>query len=309
MNQPVRIGTRNSPLALWQAQHVKDFLARKNVKAELILYSSAGDQNLYIPLNELNAVGAFTRKIDEAVKAGEVDLAVHSLKDLPTSLDSKLDLIATPKRASPWDVLVRSNIWNQSNAMSSERKIATGSLRRKAQWLSRFPSDEIVGLRGNVGTRLKRLNSSSWYGAIFAQAGLERVDLLPESSEVLDWMIPAPAQGIIGVVGRKNRIDLKDFLEGFHHRPTYYASLIERSFLQTLEGGCAAPVGAHYQKKDNHWSFTAGLYRLDGSQAWEIRETGQGECSEHQSRQWARDLLNSDAGAYIQELRNSQSIG
>ena len=190
----IKIGSRESELALWQAQKVKGLLENLGLKCQIVKIKSKGDIVLDKPLYELGVTGVFTKSLDLAVLSGDVDIAVHSMKDVPTFPPAGISEFAVLKRGDVRDVLVCGD--------NDSKVVATGSLRRRAQWLSRYPDNEIVGLRGNVNSRMQKLEDSSWRGAIFAKAGLERIGLLPESHEVLDWMVPAPAQGALMVVGR-----------------------------------------------------------------------------------------------------------
>ena len=188
MSKVIRIGTRNSPLALWQANVVKSQLERLGYQTLLIPITSTGDIVLDKPLYELGITGIFTKTLDVAMIQGQIDIAVHSMKDVPTLLPKGIIQTAVLKRASHDDILVTKALFNYEE----ECTIATGSLRRKAQWLNRYPHHKVVGLRGNVNTRLQSLTDSDWQGAIFAKAGLERIDLLPENYQDLHWMKKIP---------------------------------------------------------------------------------------------------------------------
>jgi len=196
MNKVIRIGTRDSELALWQAHTVQKQLEDLGYTTELITLKSTGDLLLNKPLYELGIVGVFTRNLDIAMLNEEIDIAVHSLKDVPTILPKKIIQAAVLKRADYNDILVFND--NVEFMSQPEGLIATGSLRRTAQWLHRHPTHKVVDLRGNVNTRLQKLkDNKDWNGAIFAAAGLQRIKVLPENHVNLNWMIPAPAQGAI----------------------------------------------------------------------------------------------------------------
>ncbi|MBT5394754.1 MAG: hydroxymethylbilane synthase, partial [Flavobacteriaceae bacterium] len=198
MAKTLRIGTRDSALAMWQAKTVQSQLAAHGIASELVPVKSLGDLKLDQPLYELGVTGVFTKTLDLALLAGEIDLAVHSYKDVPTVLAKGLSTAAVLKRASTADVLVHKS----PDFTTSGLQIATSSLRRKAQWLAKYPEHQLVDIRGNVQTRLEKLANNSWGGAIFAAAGLARLDLLPENAMRLDWMVPAPAQGAMVVVAQ-----------------------------------------------------------------------------------------------------------
>ncbi len=221
MNQPLRIGTRDSQLAVWQATLVQTELSLKGISAELVYIKSDGDIDLVTPLYELGVQGIFTKTLDAALLNNRIDIAVHSMKDVPTQLAKGLQQAAVLPRASYKDILVYKgdeNVlfdelgfvngeWSMINNQSltthhSPLTIATSSVRRKAQWLHHYPNHTLDNLRGNVNTRMRKLEESNWNGAIFAAAGLERIDLRPAHSIDLDWMLPAPSQGAITIACR-----------------------------------------------------------------------------------------------------------
>jgi hydroxymethylbilane synthase len=176
----IRIGTRESELAVWQATLVKDMLAQQGVHSELVFIKSEGDIDLVTPLYELGVQGVFTRSLDAAMLNNRIDIAVHSMKDVPVQLAKGIQQAAVLKRASWKDIFVYKNSFDFLNDLNSEAIIATSSIRRKAQWLNRYPNHKIENLRGNVNTRLKKVAEHNWNGAIFAAAGLERIGLRPE---------------------------------------------------------------------------------------------------------------------------------
>jgi hydroxymethylbilane synthase len=236
----IRIGTRDSQLALWQANKVKAELNELGYETQLVQVKSQGDLILDKPLYELGITGIFTKTLDIAMLNGTVDVAVHSMKDVPTMLPNGIVQKAVLERASSIDIMVTKGSCNFDNPCT----IATGSMRRKAQWLHRYPHHNIVGLRGNVNTRLQKLNDNDWQGAIFAKAGLERIHVLPEHYNDLDWMIPAPAQGAMVVVTLENDTFSSEAISSLNHRSSEICTYVERDFLRVLEGGCTAPIGA-----------------------------------------------------------------
>ena len=239
MNKTIRIGTRDSELALWQAKTVQSKLESLGYKTELVPVKATGDLVLDKPLYEMGITGIFTKTLDVAMLNGTVDIAVHSMKDVPTSLPKGIVQTAVLDRASTTDILVTKN-FNPEKPCT----IATGSLRRKAQWLNRYPNHTVVDLRGNVNTRLQKLQDNDWQGAIFAKAGLERINILPKNYETLDWMIPAPAQGAMVVVALENDTFCQEATSKINNSEAAICTHIERSFLKKLEGGCTAPIGA-----------------------------------------------------------------
>lgn len=266
----IRIGTRDSELALWQAKTVQNQLKTLGYPTEIVSTKSHGDIELSKPLYEMGVTGIFTKALDIALLNGEIDIAVHSMKDVPTALPEGIVVGAVLKRGNPHDVLVYKG--DLSFLEAEIATIATSSLRRKAQWLHRYPHHNIESLRGNVNTRLQKLTDNPWNGAIFAAAGLERINKLPEKHLVLDWMLPAPAQGAIVVVVREDNVTLQKKLLPLHDDYTYIATQLERDFLRTLEGGCTAPIGAFAEFKDEKLYFKGGLWSEDGKESSVIDE-------------------------------------
>ena len=266
----IRIGTRDSELALWQAKTVQNQLKILGYPTEIVSTKSHGDIELSKPLYEMGVTGIFTKALDIALLNGEIDIAVHSMKDVPTALPEGIVVGAVLKRGNPHDVLVYKG--DLSFLEAEIATIATSSLRRKAQWLHRYPHHKIENLRGNVNTRLQKLTDNSWNGAIFAAAGLERINKLPEKHLVLDWMLPAPAQGAIVVVVREDSVALQKKLLPLHDDYTYIATQLERDFLRALEGGCTAPIGAFAEFKDEKLYFKGGLWSEDGKESSVIDE-------------------------------------
>jgi hydroxymethylbilane synthase len=273
VSKTIRIGTRDSELALWQAKTVEKQLNDLGYKTEIIAVKSDGDIVLDKPLYELGITGIFTKTLDVAMIQGKIDIAVHSMKDVPTLLPNGIVQGAVLERASAFDILVyKENLdfLNEENAT-----IASSSLRRKASWLHKYPSHKIEDIRGNVNTRLQKVADSNWGGAIFAEAGLERIHLKPEKALVLDWMIPAPAQGAMVVVCNADDFFSLDAVSQLNHIETEICTYIERQFLRTLEGGCTAPIGAiaTYNDKENVIDFTGVLLSIDGKQKLEVTKT------------------------------------
>jgi len=209
MSKTIRIGTRDSELALWQAHTVEKKLNDLGYKTEITAVKSQGDILLDKPLYELGITGIFTKTLDIAMLNGQVDIAVHSMKDVPTALPIGIVQAAVLERANTLDILVHKG---NLDFLNSNGTIATGSLRRQAQWLNKYPNHSVVDLRGNVNTRMQKLHDSDWNGAVFAAAGLERINLKPENYINLDWMVPAPAQGAMVVVAMENDDFCKDAL-------------------------------------------------------------------------------------------------
>lgn len=271
MSKIIRIGTRDSDLAIWQAKTVQSQLEHLGHQTELVPLKSTGDLLLNQPIYELGITGVFTRTLDIALINEEIDIAVHSLKDVPTILPEGVVQAAVLKRGNIRDTLVFKT--NEEFLAQKEAVIATGSLRRKAQWLNRYPTHTTVGLRGNVNTRLKKLKESDWNGAIFAAAGLGRLNLTPEDSVNLEWMVPAPAQGAIMIASLKSNTEALEACAPLNHEETEIATAIERRFLNKLEGGCSAPIGAIAYVKDEEVHFHGIVLSPDGTKKIEAKRT------------------------------------
>lgn len=302
MSKVIRIGTRDSELALWQAKTVASQLNDIGYETTLVPVKSTGDIILDKPLYELGITGVFTKTLDVAMIQGTIDIAVHSLKDVPTQLPQGIVQAAVLERADPNDIIVHKG--NSAFLKNEPGIIATGSLRRKAQWLHKYPNHEVVDLRGNVNSRLQKLNDNEWSGAIFAKAGLERIDIKPEESIVLDWMIPAPAQGIVMCVAAESDDFSKEALQKLNHRQTEICAQVERDFLKKLEGGCTAPIGAHAEIKNDTIYFKGGLYALDGSSKKVIEKEAPLSKFGEIGSQYATELLQNGGDELMQGIRN-----
>ncbi|WP_019037234.1 hydroxymethylbilane synthase [Psychroflexus tropicus] len=299
MSTTIRIGTRDSELALWQANKVKHLLEQEGYHPILKPVKSTGDLNLEQPLYEMGITGIFTKTLDVALIKGEIDIAVHSMKDVPTALPKGVVEAAVLPRANTSDILIHKS----QSEFTSHETIATGSLRRKAQWLNKYPTHKVVNLRGNVNTRLQKLKDNNWSGAIFAAAGLERINLKPESHLELDWMIPAPAQGAMLVVTMEHNTTCRNALEALNHLETALEVKVEREFLKTLEGGCTAPIGALAKVNGNMLELEAGLFSLDGKQKFLIQESTALEQVEGFGKKCAQSVLNQGGKLLMEELR------
>lgn len=265
----IRIGTRQSPLAVFQARQVADLLNSHGHATELVFVESLGDLDLNKPIYELGVQGVFTKTLDAALLAGEIDLAVHSAKDVPTTAAQGLTVAAVLERDEPYDVCVARN-QACMEALQHENGpfiIATGSIRRRAQWLQKYPGSQLENLRGNIGTRLQKLFSSNWHGAIFSAAALYRLGLVEEMglhTIPLTWMLPAPAQGTIMIMGRSSDELLLQQVALLNHHSTAYCIEAERKTLKLLGGGCSTPVSALAQIVGEKMFLKAGITAPDG---------------------------------------------
>ncbi len=289
MDKVIRIGTRESQLAVWQATQVQQLLQQYNFSSELVFIKSEGDIDLQTPLYEMGVQGIFTKSLDIALLNNRIDIAVHSMKDVPTQLAQGIVQAAVLKRASYKDLLVykgelsvisyqlgyQNNKWTACPSPITDHPsltIATSSTRRKAQWLNRFPNHTLKNLRGNVNTRLRKVEESNWQGAIFAAAGLERINLRPANSIELDWMLPAPAQGAIMIVCREGDGFCLDACENFNDSNTALCTKIERDFLRKLLGGCSTPISALAEIENDKLIFKGNLLSVDGKEKMEVEK-------------------------------------
>lgn len=301
----IRIGTRDSELALWQAKTVEKKLNDIGYSTEIIAVKSTGDIILDKPLYELGITGIFTKTLDIAMLNGDVDIVVHSMKDVPTQLPKGIVQGAVLERANVYDILVHKG---NTDFLVSEGTIATGSLRRKAQWLSKFPTHKVEDLRGNVNSRLRKLQDNNWNGAIFAAAGLERINLKPETFIELDWMTPAPAQGAMLVVTMQNDTFCNEAVAKLNHRETEICTFIERQFLRTLEGGCTAPIGALAEIKNETIHFQGVLFSLDGKQKFNIEKSCTFDTYKTFGQSCAQEVLENGGQKLMEELRKTLKV-
>lgn len=275
MSLRIRIGTRDSQLAMWQATTVQSQLQALGYETELLPVKSQGDLNLTEPLYEMGITGIFTKTLDVSLVKGDIDIAVHSLKDVPTQLPKGMIQAAVLERASQKDILVYKSNFNPDEAMT----IATGSLRRKAQWLDMYAQHKVVDLRGNVNSRLSKLHTNKeWNAAIFAKAGLDRIGLLAQLKgnygfeySDLDSFIPAPAQGAMMIAAMGSNTAVLEAVGKLNHSQTQLCVDIERKFLRELEGGCTAPIGAIAQIHDNTLHFQGCLLSINGQERLEVQ--------------------------------------
>ena len=303
MSEMLRIGTRDSQLALWQANRVKKLLREQGTQAELVLIKSEGDLDLSTPLYSMGVQGIFTRSLDIALLNNQIDLAVHSMKDVPVQLPAGIIEAAVLERESPYDLLVLNpeiTIFHLEDHASV--RIASSSLRRKAQWLHRFPADLIEPIRGNLNTRLKKLAASEWSGAIFAAAGLQRIGLRPANAIELDWMIPAPAQGAILVVCREKDHLVFDQCRKLHHEQSAFCVKIERDFLSALLGGCSTPIGALAEWEGDEIFFRGNLLDASGKKEYSIEKRISVGLGSSLGVSAAHELLN-DGGKELIEAK------
>lgn len=305
MEKIIRIGTRDSQLALWQAKTVQQQLEFLGHKTEIVPVKSTGDLVLNKPLYEMGITGIFTKNLDIALLNDEIDIAVHSLKDVPTVMPVGIVQVAVLKRGNSNDMLVFKD--NEEFMAQRDAVIATGSLRRKAQWLHRYPTHKVVGIRGNVQTRLEKLEKSEWNAAVFAAAGLERLKIKPENAISLSWMVPAPAQGTVVITASVENPELIAVCKELNDEETEMITSVERDFLQLLEGGCTAPIGALAYVKEDEVHFKGVLLNEDGTKRVEVTSKEKVGRHNYIAKECADFVLNRGGKEILAELKAEQA--
>ncbi len=302
----IKIGTRESQLAVWQATRVQDLLKNNGINSQLVFIKSEGDTDLSTPLYEIGVQGIFTKALDIALLHGDIDIAVHSMKDVPTQLAKGIQQAAVLPRASYKDILVLKGANPFEDNATANTYIATSSIRRKAQWLNRYPGSRIDNLRGNVNTRLRKVQENEWHGAIFAAAGLERIGLRPANAVELDWMLPAPAQGAIMVVCRAEDTDAAAACAPLNDENTALCTRLERDFLRTLLGGCSTPISALATIDGDNVHFRGNILSVDGVQKLEVGKTASLSEALNLGALAAKELLASGGQAILDSIKNAQ---
>jgi hydroxymethylbilane synthase len=338
MAKTLRIGTRDSQLAIWQATLVQDLLKNEGVSTELVYIKSEGDIDTITPLYALGVTGIFTKTLDAALLNDRIDIAVHSMKDVPTQMAQGIQQAAVLKRGSHKDIFVPHPDLSNPNAIfgqgvleishvtiitsgskskesvvkstqdtgePTDAVIATSSIRRLAQWRRLYPHHKIENLRGNVNTRLRKLKESNWSGAIFAAAGLERINLRPENAIDLDWMLPAPAQGAIMIVCRKGDDYAFESCQSLNDEETALCTKIERDFLSGLMGGCSTPISALAEVKDGEVHFKGNIVSPDSYHIKECNAIYRLADASALGFNLAKQILSTDYGqVIIDRIRN-----
>jgi hydroxymethylbilane synthase len=277
------IGSRGSLLALWQARWVQSRLAGLGHEAEIRIIKTTGDRITDVPLARVGGKGLFTKEIEEALLAGEVDLAVHSLKDLPTELPAGLAIAAIPEREDPRDAVVGRKL----SELAAGAKVGTSSLRRSAQLKRMRPDLAVESVRGNVDTRLRKLDEGQYEAILLASAGLRRLGWADRIAQVMEpgEMCPAVGQGALGIETREDG-DARAICSGLDHAATRAAATAERAVLAALGGGCQVPIGAHAGVAGGRIHLLALVISVDGAEL--VRDTAEGPVDE--ARQIGRAL-------------------
>jgi hydroxymethylbilane synthase len=300
------IGTRGSNLALWQTNHVAELLQRTqpDLEIEMQIIKTQGDLVRDRALSQVGGKGLFVKEIEQALLAGEIDLAVHSLKDMPTAQPDGLVLDAILERADPHDALVVRGEEQTLAALPPGARVGTSSLRRRSQVLAIRPDLQILDLRGNVDTRLRKLREGQYEAVVLAAAGLARLGRAGAISQILpvDIVLPAVGQGALCVEARTGDTVTGPLLSSLDHPPTRQATQAERSFLGRLEGGCQVPIGAFAEVYGNHLHLRGLVASLDGRRL--VRDGIQGSASdaEQMGRELAERILKAGGRAILEEI-------
>ncbi|MDZ7625568.1 MAG: hydroxymethylbilane synthase [Ignavibacteriaceae bacterium] len=306
MKQKIIIGSRGSELALWQANFVKRELEKKNknVSVEIQIIKTKGDKILDVALSKIGDKSLFTKELEIELLNKSIDLAVHSLKDLQTALPKGLKLAAVTKRHNVQDVLIARKKGTTIFNLPDGATVATGSLRRKCQLLHLRPDLNIVDLRGNVPSRIKKFLESDWDAIILARAGVERLKLNKHISSIIktEVMLPAVGQGALGIETRTDNKLVNEIVKSIHHENTFRAVLAERALLKTLEGGCQVPIGAFAEVKQNGLHLDALVGSLDGSITYRKKIRGSKSNPEKLGKKLADDLLKAGAKIILDEI-------
>ncbi|WP_031429610.1 hydroxymethylbilane synthase [Methylomicrobium agile] len=303
--KPIRIATRKSPLALWQANHVAALLERHfpGIRTELVQMTTRGDKMLDAPLAKVGGKGLFVKELEQGMLEGEADIAVHSMKDVPVEFPDGLHLAAILKREDPTDALV-SNRFAGLDELPANARIGTSSLRRQCQIKQRFPNAEILQLRGNVNTRLAKLDAGDFDAVILASAGLIRLGMADRIRERLDPAISLPAigQGAIGIECRRDDAEINALLGALHDSDTAVCVRAERAMNARLQGGCQVPI-AGFAEKHGERLFMRGLVGApDGSVIYHSESRDDLDRAEDLGRHIAEDLLAQGADRILAAL-------
>lgn len=312
MKQKIIIGSRGSELALWQANFVKKVLEKKNknFSVEIKIIKTKGDKILDVALSKIGDKSLFTKELETELINKNIDLAVHSLKDLQTEIPKGLKLAAVTKRHNVQDVLIARKKGTTIFNLPDGATVATGSLRRKCQLLHLRPDLNIVDLRGNVPSRIKKFIESDWDAIILARAGVERLKLNKHISSIIktDVMLPAVGQGALGIETRTDNKLVNDIVKSIHHEATYKEVLAERALLKALEGGCQVPIGAFAEIKPNGLFIDALVGSLDGGLTFRKKIRGSKNNPEKLGRELAKDLLKAGAKIILDEIYRTARV-
>lgn len=300
------VGSRKSDLALWQANYFKNEIEKQSDEFKVIIkkITTKGDQILDVALSKIGDKGLFTKELEVELLNGNIDLAVHSLKDLETRVPDGLKLGAVTKRHNVEDVLIAKKQGTTIKDLPNGATIATGSLRRRSQLKHLRPDINILDLRGNVPTRIQKFLDSNWDGIILARAGVERLKMDKYISSIIDkeTIIPAVGQGALGIQIREDDRIVEDITKMVHDENTFMAVTAERTLLKTLEGGCQVPIGAYAEVNQNDLHLSAMVGSLDGKRIFKKKMIGEKQNPEKIGEALAQELLKDGANKILEEI-------
>lgn len=303
----IKIGTRGSPLAIWQATWIKSLLENANpgLLVELVKIKTSGDKIQDVSLAKIGGKGLFTKEIEEALIRKDVDIAVHSMKDVPVSLPRGLEIAVITEREDPRDALISKNDIKLAD-LPQGAKIGTGSLRRQTQLLNYRPDFEIVPLRGNLETRLNKLETEGLDAIILATAGLKRLGMADRITENIDpdIMLPGIGQGAVGIQLRLNDSFGIMMTMNLDDEPTHTALLAERAFLRKLEGGCQVPIGGYATIEDDVLTLKGVVGSLDGKKSFSAQKSGEPQDAEYIGKKLGEEILLMGADKILDEVYN-----
>jgi len=294
------IGSRGSQLALWQARWIKARLEEEGQACRIEIIRTTGDKITDVPLAQVGSKGLFTKEIEEALLRGDVDLAVHSMKDLPTELPAGLMIAAVPAREDPRDALVGKKL----NDLAAGSKVGTSSLRRAAQLRALRPDLRVESLRGNLDTRLRKIDEGRYDAIVLAAAGLKRMGWDNRIAEVLstDYMCPAVGQGALAIETRADQGDAERICRGLDHAETRLAVAAERALLAALGGGCQVPIGAYAQVDGDEIHLTAVVCTPDGDRLLRRNASGATIDPEALGNRLGQELLEAGADEILESV-------
>lgn len=297
----LRLGTRKSKLALWQANFVKEKLEALGCKVEIVPITTTGDKILDAPLAKIGGKGLFVKEIENALLAGEIDLAVHSLKDVPITIPEGLTLSAITEREEPYDVLISRNGYKLEE-LPSGAVVGTSSLRRQVQIKRRRRDLKVEILRGNVDTRLRKLKEGLYDAIVLAYAGVKRMGLSGEISQVLEDFIPAVGQGSLAIETRADDERVINFVKVLNHQESWLRAVCERAFLRELQGGCQVPMGAYAWIEGDRIKIKGFISDLEGERFLEGNEEGSLQEAEEVGKRLAQRLLREGGEEILKEI-------
>jgi hydroxymethylbilane synthase len=297
----LRLGTRKSKLALWQANFVKEKLEALGCKVELVPITTTGDKILDAPLAKIGGKGLFVKEIENALLAGEIDLAVHSLKDVPMIIPEGLTLSAITEREEPYDVLISRN-GKKLEELPSGAVVGTSSLRRQVQIKRRRRDLKVEILRGNVDTRLRKLKEGLYDAIVLAYAGVKRMGFSGEISQVLEDFIPAVGQGSLAIETRAEDERVINFVKVLNHEESWLRAMCERAFLRELQGGCQVPIGAYTWIEGDRIKIKGFISDLEGERFLEGYEEGSPQKAEEVGKRLAHRLLREGGEEILKEI-------